>query len=265
MIEFPDGRERNWEALERRLGYRFLDKRLLCQAFVHSSCTANNHIKTYERLEFLGDRVFGLAVGYRLFQEFWQKSEGELSSFMSMIVNNRSLGKLAKRMGLDDYLFLSPGEEKNGGRVNHYILADVLEAVVGAIFIDGGWNQVMRFLERQILSQIHNIISQEQSDFNPKGKLQQLTQEKFKAVPKYRVSEETREESNQLIPWYVVEVYLEGVMIGKAEGKIKHDVGIEAAANTLKETKNLSKLPLSLLKKRDIFREILFEERRGEL
>lgn len=258
MIKFPDNEKvPDWKALEVRLDYSFLDKGLLRQAFSHRSRKANSSCETYERLEFLGDRVLGLAVSHWLFREFWQKAEGELASFMTMVVNNKSLSKLAKKLGLGEYLILSSGEESKGGKENYNILADALEALTGAIFIDGGWNQAERFLEKHILSEIPAILASA-SEFNPKGKLQELAQDKFRIAPSYRVLEETEVKTSKSGRWYVVAVYLNGVLIGKAEGESKQGTHEKAAINALKETAELTRLPLALLRKRDVVEEILF-------
>lgn len=255
-------RIRDWRELETKLDYRFREKALLRQVFMHPSYLAevvDPHLESYQRLEFLGDKVVALIASRSLYQKFWQKPEGGLTACLSMVVSNEALAKIARTLKLNNYLFLGRGEERESGRDNPNILADVFEALAGAIFLDGGWRAVEKVLEKYFLEEIPTFISQKEDEFDPKGKLQRLAQEKFQITPHYEVLVSKRKQfSKPGRHRFLIGVYLENVLIGKGEDESKHKASVKAADNTLKWTCELTKVPLALLKKRDIVKEILY-------
>ena len=134
---------RDLASLEQKLGYQFQDKQLLRHALTHGSAIeARNPLNSYQRLEFLGDRVLGLAMAAILFQKFPQNLEGELSRRLTSLVRKESCAEIGKELALGQYLILGTGEVQNGGREKPTILADVIEAILGAIFIEAGFEVV---------------------------------------------------------------------------------------------------------------------------
>ncbi|MBV8964133.1 MAG: ribonuclease III, partial [Hyphomicrobiales bacterium] len=129
------------EALEALIGYRFHDKQLLALALTHVSAVAGarSRAKSYQRLEFLGDRVLGLAIAALLYREFPVADEGDLSKRLTELVRRESCAELAEIWHLGDHVRLGPGETQSGGRHNRAILGDVAEALIGAVFLDGGY------------------------------------------------------------------------------------------------------------------------------
>lgn len=143
--------------LEERIGYCFQDKKLLRQALTHSSCSNEqkiNKLPDYERLEFLGDAVLELVSSDHIFRENPEMSEGELTKFRSSIVCEPALAFCARQIGLEEFILLGRGEELTGGRKRDSIISDVMEATIGAIYLDSGIEEARAFIGRFILSDL---------------------------------------------------------------------------------------------------------------
>ena len=156
--ELPGGQG----ALEGKIGYRFRDPLLPLQAFTHRShvhVTGQERIDSNERLEFLGDSVLGMVVNDFLYRRFPGKEEGDLTKIKSLIVCGATLAKIGNRIGLGEHLFLSRSEAGTGGRTRDSILADATEALIGAIYLDGGLDSARRFIARHILVNIDDTIN----------------------------------------------------------------------------------------------------------
>jgi ribonuclease III len=169
-------------ALEKRLGHRFADPRLLEQALTHRSRGADN----YERLEFLGDGVLGCAVADELYARFPQLSEGKLTRLRASLVREEALAEAARRMGLGEFLRLGEGELARGREARPSILADALEAVFGALFLDGGYDAA----RNAVLATFAPLIDQldpERPAKDAKTQLQELLQATHRRLPEYRV------------------------------------------------------------------------------
>jgi ribonuclease III len=160
----------------------FHNLEMLKEAFTHRSFGKKHN----ERLEFLGDAVLELVITELLFQDFPTRTEGELTSFRAAIVKTESLAEEAIRLGLGEYIFMSKGEEATGGRLRQYILADVLESFIGAIYLDQGYETVKSFINDNLYYKAKKIVEL-RSDIDAKSKLQELAQERFKETPFYKV------------------------------------------------------------------------------
>jgi len=179
------------DKLEEVLGYTFRDRELLEEALHHATwCNEQPEPRprNYERLEFLGDAVLGLVVGHRLMQRFPDGNQGNLSITRSQVVSEVGLSEVATRLDLGRWLYLGRGEDKSGGRTKPKIIADAFEAVVGAVYLDGGFEAATRLVERLLMDRINAAELKYFYDF--KTRLQETAQARLKASPKYRVVQE---------------------------------------------------------------------------
>ncbi|NIR49493.1 ribonuclease III, partial [candidate division KSB1 bacterium] len=154
----------DFDALREILGYEFYEPEYFVQALKHRSylpLTEEDRIHSNERLELLGDAVLDLAVVEFLYHRYPNKEEGELTSMKSLIVSRRILARIGKALGLGDYILLSDSEEKSGGRKRASIISDAMEAIIGAIYLDGGLEQARDFIEQKILCNFDDLISEE--------------------------------------------------------------------------------------------------------
>ncbi|MDR2777232.1 MAG: ribonuclease III, partial [Rickettsiales bacterium] len=177
---------RVFSRLEEILGYKFADSKLLEEALTHPSVLPgkNGRKVSYERLELLGDSVLLCAVVRYLFESHREETEGELSRRRAILVSSRTLAEIAERMHLGDYMLLGRGEELNGGRRNPNNLENILEAVIGAIFMDSNFEVVQNFILRvwaDLDRKIENI------PVDPKTELQEWTQKHFRTLPQYEL------------------------------------------------------------------------------
>ena len=153
--------DKDFNAFEKNSGLTFENKTLLVQAFTHRSYLNENRdakLKHNERLEFLGDAVLEIIVTDYLFKNFPDKAEGELTAYRSALVNTTTLSQVAVKLGMNDYLLLSRGESKDEGRARQYILADALEALIGAIYLDQGYDKTAEFISKNLLSLLDTIV-----------------------------------------------------------------------------------------------------------
>jgi ribonuclease III len=222
----PD--QQDFARLMERLGYTFRDPEILNEAFRHASYVNERAVpglKDNERLEFLGDAVLDLAVSHILMELFQEAKEGELSKARASVVNEKELSHVARELGMGDYLLLGRGEEMGGGREKTSILADTLEAVIGAVYLDAGLDatkEVIRGLFHSLLSRLDSGAPME--DF--KSMLQEYTQEVFKARPEYQPVRESGPSHDKV---FRVAIFLHGRMLAEAEGKSKKDAEQKAA------------------------------------
>ena len=164
----------NVKELEARLGHRFKNPRLLETALTHPSFGGDHHVPHYQRLEFLGDAVLELAVSRYLFFELPEVDEGKLTRIRAALVREESLSRAARRIGLGDYIRLSVGEERSGGRNKPSILADVVEAVLAAVYLDGGFDEAVRIVSRILKEELKPEVLKDHLD--AKSRLQELMQ-----------------------------------------------------------------------------------------
>ncbi|MFH1891010.1 MAG: ribonuclease III [Candidatus Kuenenbacteria bacterium] len=222
--------------LEKAIEINFKNKKLLQEAMVHRSYI-NEHssfeLGQNERLEFLGDAVLELAVTDYLYLNY-PNPEGELTNWRAALVNSKMLSNIAEELGLYDYLYLSRGEAKdNNPKARGYILANATEALIGAIYLDQGFDVVSQFIAKSLLVKLSGII-EDKSYVDPKSNFQELAQEKVGTTPNYRVLEESGPDHNKR---FVVGAYLEDEIIAKGEGTSKQEAQMDAAKKALKSKK----------------------------
>jgi ribonuclease-3 len=171
------------------LGHGFSDPQLLAEALTHPSAHARRGIRqSYERLEFLGDRVLGLVVAELLWRRFPDEAEGELTQRHTGLVRRESLVEVARAIGLGRFVILSPGEAQAGARENSSVLADACEAVIAALYLDGGLEAARAFAMATLAPQLGAVHARARGA-NPKQRFQQLCQSRFAALPNYIVIE----------------------------------------------------------------------------
>jgi ribonuclease III len=218
-------------ALERRISYRFKDRGLLEQALTHRSRAAEDvsGAADNESLEFLGDAVLGFVVADRLFHQFPEYNEGQKSKIKAAVVSTQSLARHAEAIKLGDYLLLGRGEEKTGGRLKSALLADTYEALVAAIYLDGGMEPAAAFLHRELKDAIDGG-SDRLFVQDYKSALQERVQALGRALPEYRVSGESGPDHSKI---FSVEVAVNGEVLGTATGRAKKEAEQDAARQAL--------------------------------
>jgi ribonuclease-3 len=224
---------KDFENLEKKLKIFFKNKNLLIEAFCHRSFLNENpnfFTPSNERLEFLGDAVLGLVTTEYLFKTFPEKSEGELTKIRSALVNSKILSEVAKKLGFEEYLLLSKGEEKSQGKSRERILANTFEAFLGALYLEFGFDFCKKFVEKNLLSLLPEILEKGIIE-NPKTKFQEIIQEKFKITPTYKVLEEFGPEHSKT---FIVGLYVGEKLISKGEGSSKQEAEENAAQKALK-------------------------------
>ncbi len=212
--------------LENTVGYRFKNITLLQNALTHSSYANerwHNSLMSNERLEFLGDSILGMVVATYLYQSFPDRPEGELTRMRADMVCEQALCIIANRLGLGEHLLLGHGEEQTGGRARPSILADAVESVIAACFLDGGMEAAKDFIQKFVLcdvpvTRLHNI------DY--KTVLQELVQQKKDQVLSYALVAESGPDHNKR---FTVEVSLNGESVGQGTGSSKKRAEQEAA------------------------------------
>jgi len=229
----PAYKEKKFAKIEDKLGIKFKDKNLLVQAFVHRSYLNENRdfpLAHNERLEFLGDAVLELAVTKFLFENYLNP-EGELTNWRAALVNAKMCSIVSNDIGMDEYLFLSHGESKDAGtKAREIILANALEALIGAIYLDQGWDLAEQFVYRWTVSKLPEVLEMGLW-MDPKSRFQEASQESVGFTPTYHVlSEEGPDHSKT----FVVGVYLDKEKIAEGQGTSKQEAQVEAAENALK-------------------------------
>jgi ribonuclease-3 len=228
------------EPLEQRIGYRFRDRGLLEHALTHRSRVhedASGGVFDNESMEFLGDSVLGFAIADMLFRQFPQHNEGQKSKLKASIVSAASLAHLAERLGLGEFLILGRGEEKTGGRRKHAIIADCYEALIAAIYLDGGITPAQEFIRRQFQPLIDEAArggAHAAFTADYKSELQEWLQREGRGLPVYRLSAEIGPAHRRL---FEVEILVGGDVIARAEGKSKKQAAQTAARAALETLK----------------------------
>lgn len=217
--------------LEKILGYRFTDLRLLQIAVIHSSYAFEQALgaKDNERLEFLGDAVLDLVIGHMLFHKYASLQEGELSRLRASLVNEHHLAKMARTIDLGRFLALGKGEDSSQGRGKPSILSSAYEAVVGAIFEDGGYQAVVDFITASFLPDIEGK-KEEMLIADAKSRLQELLQERHNEAPTYRTEAEEGPSHQKL---FTVAVCFQDRVLGKGQAGSKKEAEQRAAAEAL--------------------------------
>jgi ribonuclease-3 len=224
----------DFSQFSKTLDISFANQKLLVEALTHRSYL-NEH-KEYsgshnERLEFLGDAVLELVVTDFLFKKFPAKPEGELTSYRAALVNTVSLAESAKALGVNDYILLSKGESKDIGRARDVILADAFEAIIGAIYLDSGFENAEKFIAKNVYGKIDAIISRRAYQ-DAKSKFQELSQEKNSITPRYETLSEVGPDHART---FVVGVFIGEKEIARGEGQSKQEAEQLAAEAGLKK------------------------------
>ncbi|HMI30429.1 MAG TPA: ribonuclease III [Candidatus Limnocylindrales bacterium] len=228
-------KEFDLRGFEAMLHYKFKDPELARQALTHRSYLHSQPDRdkgggeSNERMEFLGDSVVGLVVNEFLYRKFTSLREGELTKMKSLLVSRVILSRTAKDMGLGDHILLSEAETGSGGRDRASILADSLEGVIGAVYLDGGLEPARQITERLLLKQVHEILS-DANLANYKSMLQEYVQGEFKTHPQYRISSELGPDHEKV---FTVEVVVSQKVLGRGHGNNKKEAEQEAARDAL--------------------------------
>lgn len=224
----------NLEALESKINFTFKNKKLLKKALTHRSYLNENPkwpLPHNERLEYLGDAVLELIVTEFLFKKYPKRQEGELTSIRAALVNHFMLNRVAKSLEIEKFIQLSKGESRESGRAKEAILSNAVEALIGAIYLDQGYDASKDFVQSNILIHLKEIIDKELF-IDSKSLLQEIIQEKQKITPSYKVLEEAGPDHNKE---FIAGAFLGEKLISKGKGFSKQEAEVEAAANALKK------------------------------
>jgi len=216
---------------ENKIDVKFKNKELLKQVFVHRSYINENPkfgLNHNERLEFLGDAVLELIVTEYLYKNY-PNPEGELTNWRSALVKGQMLSKIADSLKINDYLYLSRGEEKSTGKSRQIILANSFEALIGAIYLDQGYDTASAFIHKFLIIHLNEILEKELYR-DSKSRLQELSQEKNGITPEYRVLTESGPDHDKS---FEIGVFLGNDQAGKGTGSSKQEAEQHAAHNAL--------------------------------
>jgi len=223
---------KDFSPLEKKLNLKFKNKDLLIQAFCHRSYLNENpdfYLDHNERLEFLGDAILELIVTEYLYQKYPKKPEGELTNWRAALVNAKMLSEVSKDLDFNDFLLLSRGEAKELGKARQYILANILEALVGAIYLDQGLDSCEKFIKKNLIKKLPHII--EAGLFrDAKSRFQEEAQERTGITPIYKVLEEWGPDHAK---HFIIGVFLDKELVAKGEGSSKQEAEETAAKNAL--------------------------------
>ncbi len=220
--------------LESRIGYSFKKKSHLKEALAHKSflrSKGEKYTSSYERLEFLGDAVLGLIVSDFLYQKFPSKPEGALTKMKASLVNEVTLSKKARDFGIGEFLYLSPEEDRSGGRERESILADACEAIIGAAFLDGGVKAAQKVVSRIILENFAEVTT-DKSHHNYKGELLELLQGMGLGVPRYDVEIAEGPDHKKI---FTIAAYCQGRKLATGKGNTKKEAEQQAARGSLQK------------------------------
>ena len=218
--------------LEKILKVEFKNKKFLEEAVTHRSYlneSSNHELNNNERLEFLGDAVLELIISEYLFSKYPDHEEGDLTSFRAATVRTTTLAGVSRELGLGRFLRMSKGEEESGGKDKDYLLANLFEAILGAIYLDKGYDVCREYLSRVLIPKIGEIV-EKRLDIDPKTKLQEVTQSKFKETPVYEVLKEDGPDHDKV---FTVQVKLSSKNLGIGEGSSKQKAEERAAEKSL--------------------------------
>jgi ribonuclease-3 len=223
----------NLNAVEAKLGYHFRDENRLVEALTHRSTLGElkpgDERITYERLEFLGDSVLALVTSHFLIRNFPEENEGQLTKKKSLLVSKGVLAKKAEEIGIKEHIILSESAQRGGVADQDSVLTAALEAVIGAIYVDGGFESARAFIEETILADIDEYL-EHRDHLNYKSILQEWAQSRFRSYPRYGVRATAGPEHDKI---FVVEVKVSGKVVGKGRGKSKKDAEQMAAKEAL--------------------------------
>lgn len=221
------------DQLESQLDYRFGDRKLLCQALVHGSYLNEAHdesLQSNERLEFLGDAILGAVVARRLFLDFPDAGEGWMTVARSQLVRNRTLGHVGRDIGLGQCLLMGAGVDNEGARDRLSVLGRAMEAILGAVWLDGG-DDAARTVIQRLLGEHLNALEPKQMQSDAKSQLQHVTQSRSGAMPAYAITEQSGPPHD---PSFRAKVELEGAVLAEGTGRSKQAAEMDAARSALR-------------------------------
>lgn len=223
--------------LQKKLGVNFNDENLLKQALVHRSYLNENPdfaVGHNERLEFLGDAVLEIVVTEYLYLNFTDNPEGDLTSWRASLVNSKMLYEITPSLGVEDYLYLSKGEARDKDKKSrHFILADALEAIIGAIYLDQGMEVAKNFILKNIVCQLNKVLAN-QTFLDPKSRFQEKAQEIEGITPHYEILKEEGPDHDKT---FTVGLYLNEELVCEGLGSSKQEAQVAAATNGIKKLK----------------------------
>ncbi|MEI6480447.1 MAG: ribonuclease III [bacterium] len=221
-----------FDTFEKKNNLSFSNKDLLKQAFVHRSYLNENRgfeLEHNERLEFLGDAVLELVITDYLYNKYTTKTEGDLTAYRSALVNANILSQIATESGVNDLLFLSRGEAKDKGRARQVILADTFEAVIGAIYIDRGYDEAKKFIAAKLFAMADEVVTKGLW-MDPKSRFQEKAQDRVSVTPAYKTTKEVGPDHDKQ---FTVGVYIGSELVAEGCGKSKQEAEQEAAKKAL--------------------------------
>lgn len=226
----------DFSLFEKKTNIVFKNKKLLEQAFIHRSYINENggsKLSHNERLEFLGDAVLEIIVTDFLYKKYPDNNEGDLTVYRSALVNAITLGEIARKLGMNDYLLLSKGEAKDIGKARSYIIADTFEAFVGAVYLDQGYDVAHDFIARVLFPKLDKIISQKLWR-DSKSLVQEKSQEYLNTTPSYKVVHESGPDHNKS---FTIGIFFSDNKIAEGKGHSKQEAE-QSAAQAALELKN---------------------------
>ena len=227
-----DVKNMEFSNFEKKIEYTFKDKRLLETAFTHRSYLNENRspgAEHNERLEFLGDAVLELVITEFLFAKYPDKPEGDLTAYRAALVNTQSISDAAGKLGMNEYLLLSKGESRDTGRARQIILANAFEALIGAIYLDSGYEAAKDFIGAQLFHKTDEVVEKRLWQ-DAKSKLQEVAQEKLGVTPTYEVVSQSGPDHDKK---FVVAAHVGSERVANGEGKSKQEAEQDAAQKAL--------------------------------
>ncbi len=227
---------KDFAILEKKLDTVFKDRNLLTQAFIHRSYLNEHpdfHLGHNERLEFLGDAVIEFVVTEYLYKQYPSSPEGELTNWRASLVNAIILSDIARALDFEAYLYLSRGEAEDRGKARQYILANAIEAFIGALYLDRGIEAARIFIGENVLTRLPEIL-EKKLWMDPKSRFQEEAQERSGVTPSYKV---LGEEGPDHAKNFTVGIYLEDELVAKGEGLSKQEAQVDAAKKALEAKK----------------------------
>jgi len=223
----------NFSKFEEKINVKFENKNILKQAFTHRSYLNENpslKLEQNERLEFLGDAVLEFAITEYLYKKYPKKTEGEMTALRASLVNAVTLSRVAGGLDMDSHMLLSVGESKSMGKARQYILANAFEALIGAIYLDGGYDKVFGFLEKNLFGKVEEVI-EKKLWIDAKSLFQEKAQELESVTPAYKVLSESGPDHEKV---FIVGVFLGDNLIAEGNGASKQEAEQKAAKEGLK-------------------------------
>ena len=223
----------NFSKFEEKIGIKFKDKNLLKQAFTHRSYLNENPslaLEQNERLEFLGDAILEMAITEYLYKKYPKKTEGEMTALRAALVNSITLSEVAGGLNIGDLMLLSKGEAKSLGKARQYILANAFEAIIGAVYLERGYEETFGFLEKNLFGKIEEVI-EKKLWIDAKSLFQEKAQEIESITPSYKVLSESGPDHEKV---FIMGVFLGDELVAEGKGASKQEAEQDAARNGLK-------------------------------